>query len=263
MAAVLRSPGLVTDGADLPDAVLHLKTSGEKAGNIVRLIGVILMQGNIVNMGIAVRQNGFLPCAEGRHGPIGASAGYQLDGGIEPLHHFCGLAGDPAVFLRGFRTDLPGTVHLVAQAPELDAVGGGASVFPPQIGIIGAVCAVDVFQEIQGVLRCAGPEIHAEHGTDIQALAPLQKLIGADLVWLDRKPSQLRPNRTLRFRADPVTPAITGQKISAGIADMRKAKRTNQCADVPSKSEFVRRGVRRLIDAGIHCAPHVFNKGAV
>ena len=64
VAAVLRSPGLVTDGADLPDAVLHLKTSGEKAGNIVRLIGVILMQGNIVNMGIAVRQNGFLPCAE-------------------------------------------------------------------------------------------------------------------------------------------------------------------------------------------------------
>ena len=63
-----------------------------------------------------------LPVRECRHIPVGASAGYQLNGRVDQAHCLCGLLCQTSVLLHGLMTDLPGAVHLISQAPYFDVV---------------------------------------------------------------------------------------------------------------------------------------------
>ena len=137
------------------------------------------------------------------------------------------------------------------------------AVLPAQVGVVGGQAAVDVLQQIHRVLGSAGAQVDPQHGPDVHPLAPLQKLVGAHLVGLQGKPGQLRPHRTLVLGADAVLPAVAGQEVAPGIADVGQAQGANQLRHIPAEARLVGGGVVGLVDAGVHRPAHVLNKGAV
>ena len=86
------------------------------------------MQGHIINLIISLIQNGVFPGTEGWHIQIGASAGYGLDRRIHEFHQTGSLSCDSSVFCSRFMAHLPRSIHLIAQAPQLDVMGFGIAV---------------------------------------------------------------------------------------------------------------------------------------
>ena len=153
----------IADGRRGLDENIHILAAAQEFHGIVCGVAKILMQGKIVHIVVGMLQNRQFPIAKGGHLEIGAAAGHQLNSGVRPFHHLGSFRRDAAVFLRGFSADLPGTVHLVAQAPHPDVKGFRESVFPAQVGIVGIQSSVAVFQAVSGLLRPPGAQIHRHH----------------------------------------------------------------------------------------------------
>ena len=114
------------------------------------------MHGQIVYMRIGMLQNRSFPGSEGRHIQIGASAGDQLNGRIHPFHDLGGFDSQTAVFFRCLMPDLPGTVHLISEAPELDVVRIGCAISDTHITVIGSARMIAVFHQGTGRVGTAG-----------------------------------------------------------------------------------------------------------
>ena len=121
--------------------------------------------------------------------------------------------------------DLPGTVHLVPQAPGFDAVGLLRSVGPAQVAVIGAAFVVAVFLKIAGVVDSAGAEVDGHHDLCAQLPAPGRKFIDPHLVGFHSAPCAVQPDGTLFGWSYAVLPPKAGNKIAAGITDQRNLKR--------------------------------------
>ena len=114
------------------------------------------MKGHVVYLIVAGAEHLILPGSEGGHGEPGASADDRFNGRIQHLHNPSGFLGSTAVFVSGFVTHLPGTVHLISQTPELDIMRFFIAVFFSQVTVIGAARKIAVFQKISGFFRTAG-----------------------------------------------------------------------------------------------------------
>ena len=251
---------LFADGGDLLNELAHLLAACKEIHDVALMVRIILMERQIVDVGIALAEDLLLPSAEGRHRAVGAAAGDGLNGRVEHLHELGRLAGDAAVFRGRLRADLPGAVHLVAEAPELDVIGGFAAVFAALVRPVGVHVAVAVFQQFHGVLRGAGAEVHGHHRLRADALAPLQEFIRADLIRLNGAPSHVRADGTLVLRTDAVAPVVAGQEVAARIADLRDMQRTDELFHVAAEAEGVGSRVARLIDAGIDSAAEMLDE---
>ena len=101
-----------------------------------------------------------------------------------PVHDLAGFARLAGIFL-GFQVaDLPGAVHLVAQAPVFHLVGLGIAVADAQVGVIGAGRGVAVFHPGAGFVQRAGAQVDAQHGRRAQLAAVFDEFIGAKLCWV-------------------------------------------------------------------------------
>ena len=115
----------------------------------------------------------------------------SMDGSMQ-LHRPGGLGGEAAVLVGRLVADLPRAVHLVAEAPELDAVRLGGAVLrarserPCRPG----GCSTRAGRRPR---QAAGAEVDGEHRLDAGASGPGHELVGADLVGLDRLPGEVEP----------------------------------------------------------------------
>ena len=98
---------LGADIANLPDKRVHIAGACEESGQVAVLTGIVLVQREIVDIGIARFEHRALPCAEGRHGVVRAAACDKLDRGIEPLHDLGRFAGGFCVCFGALAADLP------------------------------------------------------------------------------------------------------------------------------------------------------------
>src|SRR5690606_15387954 len=112
------------------------------------------------------------PGAEGRHVPAGRAAGGKLDARVDEAHHLGGLIGDAAILLGGLAAHLPGSVDLVAEAPELDVVRLLPAVAAAEVGELGAGGMVAVFDQPAGLVRPARAKIDRQHRLDPGEPAP-------------------------------------------------------------------------------------------
>src|SRR5690606_16049315 len=128
------------------------------------------------------------------------------------------LGGEPTVLGGGRVPDLPRAVHLVAQAPQLDAERVRAAVGPAQVGVLRATGVVGVLQDVAGLLDAAGAEVDRHHRLGARRLRPAGELAETELVGLDRAPGPVEPARPLLLRADPVLPVVAGDEVAAGVA---------------------------------------------
>ena len=158
---------------------------------------------------------------------------------------------------------LPGAVHFVAQAPELDIKGRFRAVFAPQVAPIAAGGMVGVFDDVARRVGAARTEIDGVHNLRISLLHPVDKFVQADFVRFRGEPGEVEPAGALAARADAVFPVEAGNEVAARIAHDGHAEPAHHVDDVAAESVFVRRGVAGLIDAAVYGTSEVFNEGAV
>ncbi len=173
-----------------------------------------------------------------------------------------GLAGRAAVFVGGLAADLPGAVHLVAQAPQLDVMRSRVAVLHAQVGERGAAGVVAVLDEPACVVGAAGAEVHAEHRLDACGPAPVDELVRAEAVGLGGEPGEVEADGTLLDRAHAALPGVAGEEVAAGIADHGRTELAHQRHHVASKAPLVRGRVAGLEDAGVDAAAQVLDEGA-
>ena len=248
------------DGAD---KVIHLHGQCKEVLRIVVRIAEILMKGDEIHIIIGMLQRRRLPLREGRHLRVGAAAGYKLNRRIDDLQRLRRLSREPAVLHRRLRAELPGAVHLIAQAPYFDSERILHAVADAQVRILASGGMVAVFQQIAGVGHSSCAEVDRHHNLGIHRFRPFMKLIQADLIGLHAPPGKVQSSRPLTDRADAVLPDETGYEITSRIADDRNFEIPDQLHDVPAEPILIRARMSRLVDPGIDCPPQVFDKGAV
>ena len=133
--------------------------------------------------------------------------------------------------------NLPRTVHLVAQAPELDAKRLPRAVFDAQVAIIAAARMIGVFHDVSRRVRAARAQIDGVHHLGIGLFAPVRELMQAHLVGLGGKPGKIQPVGTLRARAHAVLPVKAADEIATRIAHHRHVQLANE-VDRPGESRF-------------------------
>ena len=207
LSAVLLPFYRITDRDHAPDEVIHIHRPGKEARRVAGRIGIIAMERDIVDIVIALVQHGELPVAEGRHLGTGGAAGHEFDGGVDPLHHLGGLVCGAAVFISGFLSHLPGAVHLVSEAPELDPKGLLLSVRDPEVGERTVSGMIGILYDISRLLRAAGAEIDRVHDLTSGLLCPAGEFVEPNLVGLGCEPRKIQPLRALLDGADTVLPA--------------------------------------------------------
>ena len=251
----------VRDGQNGRNEFIHSLGICQKFRRVVVPVSIVLMKGKIVHLIIALGEHFLLPVAKGIHGKGCAAAGHGLNGRIHEFHQTAGLRRDAAVFLRSLMSHLPGTVHLVAQAPEFDVMGLFIAVLSSQVAVVGALFKVAVFQHILRFFRPSGSQIDSHHHVASRLLRPVHELVQAELVGFDHLPGQIHLRGTLIPGANAVLPVIAGDEISARIPDDGYLKLPHQCKHVLSHSLFVRKRASLLINSFIYRTSQVLNKG--
>ncbi len=127
---------------DRGDEAVHGYAGGEEGGEVA-VVAKVLVAGDVINVFDGVQEHLLLPRAERGHSVIGTSAYDEFEIGVEGAHGCGGACGKAAVLVGAEVADLPGAVHLVADAPE-----------PNVVGLFCAVCAPLVRQcRPRGVVR--------------------------------------------------------------------------------------------------------------
>ena len=199
---MLLSLDRVADADHGADKVLQIHGAGQESGRIVSGIAVIAVQGHVIHRVVALLQHLQLPVAERLHLRGGGTAGHQLDGRIHPFHDLAGLVRQSPVFGGRLVAHLPRAVHLVAQAPQLDAEWIALAVSPAQIAPIGSARMVGILHHVARRVHAAGTQVDGVHRAGVGLFAPVGKLVQTHLVGLGGKPGQIQPLRTMILRAD-------------------------------------------------------------
>ena len=121
---------------------------------------------------------------------------------------------------------------------------------------------IAVFDQVARFVRSARADIDREHRLDAGHPAPVDELVGAELVGLRRAPGQVEPHRPLLLRSDAVLPVVAGQEVAARIAHDRRPELARQRQHVAAKSVRVGRRMAGLVDAAVDAAAHVLDEGA-
>src|SRR5690606_22651270 len=178
-------------------------------------------------------------------------------------HRLGRLVGEMAVFGRGLVTDLPGTIHLIAEAPELHAPWLAPTVAGPQVTPVGAAGMVAVFEEAARRIEAARAEIDRKHHLGPGGRAPVGEFVDADLVRFARAPGEIEPHRTALLRSDAILPIIGGDEIAPGIAHDRDAQLADTLEHVAAEAPGVGARVPGLVDPGVDSSAEMLEEGAV
>ena len=104
--------------------------------------------------------------------------------GIQPFHHQGPPVGALSIDVGRHVAGLPGAVHLVAQAPQLHAVGLGVAV--PCVGPPSrSPRQIAVLQQLGGLGGAGGAEVHRQHRRGAKRSRPRHEFVGAELIGLD------------------------------------------------------------------------------
>ncbi len=218
-------------GADT-DSTLCLKGSENVA--IVVIIPGVDMDAVKADKASQTFEDDTIPVA-----PAVVPAGNELDGRVGPEHDLSALAGFFDVVGGIERTDLPATVHFVAEPPVFDVEWFGIAVLTAEIGPVGVTGTVAVFNPALGFVLGASTEVEADIWLGTEYTAVLDKLGGAKAVWFFGMPGKLHTSRTAVTRADAVLPVIAAGEITTRPAQNGEEKRPKSFKHVSAQTSFI------------------------
>ena len=245
------------------DEGIQVHGAGQEIGRIPGGILVIAVEADVIDFVVALGEHLIFPGAEGRHIAPGGTAGDQLNGGICPLHQLAGFAGDTAVLRGGTVTHLPGTVHFIAQAPQLNVERILCTVADAQIAPVAAGGMISILHHVPRRIRSTGAQVDGIHDLGIRSLCPPVEFVEADFVGFRGEPGQIQLLGPLRHRTDAVLPVEAGHKVAAGIADNGNAQFAHQVNYILAETIGVGSGMTGLINTAINRPSQMFNKGTV
>ena len=182
---------MVEQAAVLGDDRVEFDALGEEGRCVVVVVAAVVVGGDVVDVVPALLDDDAVPLGIGRK-PVGAAAaGDRLDGRVEALHERPSGAGPFGVGRGRDVPGLPGRVHLVAQAPQLHAVGLRVAVGRAFVRDARAGRHVAVLEELRCLLGAGGPQVDRHHRFGPDLPAPGHELVGAELVRLDRPPREV------------------------------------------------------------------------
>jgi hypothetical protein len=106
----------------------------------------------------------------------------------------------------------------------------------PQLAPLRAAIDVAVLDIGDRHLRAAGAEVHPQQRLGSDRATPVDEVVGAELIRLDRVPRPLEHRRPLPLRSDTVEPVVTGHEVASRIARDRDAKLFHLAHDVAVES---------------------------
>ncbi len=221
------------------------------------------MQRDVVHVIIGFVENTGLPLAECRHIHIGGAADHRLDGIVHRLHRLGGLRREMPVLPRLLMPGLPGSVHLVAHAPQLDAVRVLVSVLSAEVRIVGIGVQIAVFQQIESIRHTARPQVHGHHDVRAGFLRPLGELVDSDFIRLICPPREVKPRPALLLRSHGILPAEVRDEISARIPHNRNPQLLHQLNHILAESVLVRGRMSGLIDSGVYRSSEMLDERPV
>ncbi|EGE61069.1 hypothetical protein RHECNPAF_1260048 [Rhizobium etli CNPAF512] len=254
---------IVNHAADRGDIAVELGRPGEIVERILLAVGEIHVQRDVVGAVVALLEDLGFPIGIGLHVGIRRAADHEFERLVEAAHRLGRLVGQPAVFIGRLVADLPGAVHLVAEAPQFHIVRIGPAVLAAQIRPIGAAGMIAIFQEVAGGIETAGAEIDGEHRLGIGLLAPVDEFVDADLVGFTGAPGKVEANRALRTRADAIFPIVSRDEVAAGVTAVGRVELADELEHVAAKSVLVGCGMSGLIDAAVDRSAEMLEKRAV
>src|SRR5947209_14362474 len=154
-------------------------------------------------------------------GPAPLSAAHQLDARVRPFHHRRERARFLDVVLGRAGADLPGAVHLVAEAPVSDVVRRLVAVGAAVIGPGRVARPVAVFDPGLGLIHAARTHVDADVGLGTERAAVLDELVGAERIGLLAAPGKLHAPRPSIARTDAVHPVVAAYEVAAWPAQNR------------------------------------------
>ena len=181
---------------------------------------------------------------------------------LELPHGLGGLRGELAVVLGVAVAELPGPVHLVAQAPHLHPVGLGVPVGDAGVRQRRARADVGVLQHVDGLEHAAGAQVDRVHQLAADLLDPARELVQPDLVGLGRVPRQVQPGGPLVPRAHGVLPAEAGDEVATRVADGGDTELADQLDHVGPEALGVGGRVSGLVDPVVDAAAQVLDERA-
>src|SRR5689334_24256008 len=119
--------------------------------------------------------------------------------------------------------DLPGAVHLIAEAPMLHFVRLSSAILSPEFAPTRAFVHVAVFNELSRLLRGAGTEIHGEERLRGGQAAPREKFIRAKLIGINRVPGFVENGGSISSGADAIQPVIRSEERRVGKEGRNRA----------------------------------------
>ena len=168
--------------------------------------------------------------------------------------------GDSSILACCLMPHLPGTVHLIAEAPELDAKRLLGPVFSAEVTQIGSALDVAVLNHILCFRHAACTKIDRVHRLHIRLLRPVHELMEAELVRLNHAPRRVDPVGSLADRTDRILPLEPGDKVSARIADIWNLQFPDQTDRILSQSVLICKFAARLVDAFINSSSQMLDK---
>ena len=238
---------VVGGGHHRADEAVHVVGTGQEGLEITVDRLVVGVRGDVVDDVEAPLEHLPLPGAEGGHPGVARAARDQLQAGVEAPHGLAGLLGQPRILLGGLVADLPGPVHLVAEAPQADAVRLEPPVLDPTIGELGSRFGVAVLQQFDRFDQSPGAQVHGDHRLDADPLAPLQEVVGADLVasrhcarpdrgwWVARPSARPRSPRRSWRRSCRRDSAQRSRPARASARQRHRGTRSRRPRDGPAR----------------------------
>src|ERR1019366_8486366 len=163
--AGLSGEGRVDDALGGFGAPVEFDGTGHEVAEVVRGVADVGVKREIVGVLAEVLENRAVPGGPVRAGAeVGRAGGDQLDGGVGPLHELGGFEGELAIVVGAAVAHLPGAIHLVTEAPELDLPGIAASVLAAQAGHGGVFGGIAILHPLLGFGPGAGAEVGADVG---------------------------------------------------------------------------------------------------
>ncbi|WP_227497178.1 hypothetical protein [Planctomonas psychrotolerans] len=242
------------------DEVVHVHRTGEEALRVAFGLVVVGVHRHVVDLVVGVVEHGVLPLAERGHPRVGTPDGHELDGVVDVAHRLRGLLREATVLVGRLRPQLPRSVELVAEAPELDVEGVLRTVLTAEVGEVGAARVVGVLHQFPCGIDAAGAEVDGLHDLDVRELRPRHELVQTEGIGLEGVPGPVESAGAVLDRAHAVLPVVAGHEVPAGVPHDGGAQFLGQVEHVLAESLVRCRGVAGLEDAGVDAAAHVFDE---
>ena len=158
--------------------------------------------------------------------------------------------------------DLPGAVHLVADAPVPDAVRLREAVRRAQpASAPSAVGAVAVLHPVARLAHVAVAALTTRYGSAPSARQkPMNSLVPN--VFGSMACQARSSGRAVLDRADAVPPAVAGHEVAARVADVGVAQSPGRLEHVRAQAVGVRQRRARLVDAAVDAPAQVLDEAA-